>query len=165
MDDNAFERYFRSGKTAINIAEAAQYSLEIQNELIRSHNPWDNSDIKAAFEKKYGASEFSLQGIPRIVKGNEPTVAITHDQFHAIEAIFGIKATDTMLNKIEVIIGTTSSNQNERAKLMWIHARSPLDQIIISQGLAKLLKLKADEEIKIIEIEENINDIDLDRLR
>ena len=163
MAEDAFERWRLGGRPEINISDAANYSRAVQDELIRGARVWSTRDIKTAFEKKFGTSEMIPTGMALVVKGENPSVGLTSEQFDAIRAVYDIGPTDVIMRIFHTTVSNQSGDHTEKARLVWLPTHSPIDQIIISQGLARKLDISGqEEEIKILDVEEDISVLNLD---
>lgn len=163
MAEDAFEKWRLGGRPEINISDAANYSRAVQDELIRNARLWSTNDIKTAFEKKFGTSELVPTGMALVVGGENPSVGLTSEQFDAIRVIYDIIPTDVIGRIFHATVSDLSGDHIEKARLVWLHTHSPIDQIIISQGLARKLDISGqEEEIKILDVEEDLSVLNLD---
>ena len=163
MGEGAFERWAAEGRTNVNIGEAEDYVREMRNLLMNSGKIWSGDDVKLAFEKKFKGQEFSLSGMPIVVKGEKPTVALTSGQSYVIEALYGLHTTHLIGEDVKAIVTTTPGNETEEAGAVWISARVPAGKIVVSQGLARKLNVSDDQEIRILRVEQDLNKLDLDQ--
>lgn len=164
MSENAFEKWTLGGKQDLNIADAASYARGVMDELIRGSRAWYYSDVQRAFEKKFGTSELSLTGLAKVVKGEKFSIGVTSEQFDAIKAIYKIDDVDAIMSTINATVSIISGEKTETGRLIWLHAHNPTGEIIISEGLARKLGISGkDEEIKILNVEEDVNGLNLDK--
>jgi|WetSurMetagenome_2_1015567.scaffolds.fasta_scaffold78479_4 hypothetical protein len=124
----------------------------------------DNDDLRSYIEKEIDHKNPIIRGPIRISKGNRLILAITSNQEEAFANIYRIDfENDAPFYALVESVGKMPRKEEALIKIAKITPKYE-DNLVISSALANKLRVKTDQDIRILRIYQKPSDINLDEL-
>jgi len=127
--------------------------------------PEECADILTFIKKDIGEDNLTVRGPVEIARGQRLILEITPAQRPAFDIIFGLDEESPIDYHASVETADVEPKKVVDVLVKFGHIKSKLmDNIIVSEALAKELDVKADQHIIITSIYQRTSDVDLDEL-
>lgn len=127
---------------------------------------WTGQNLLEAFEEKFGARTGGLITAIKIVKGEKPVMAINTEQILPFYALYDISSFDLANSKVYCTVGIDNNEPSPKliqAEMRWFHRPGIPDDVLISQGLGRALKVKDGDNVVIWNVQSDETEVDLDK--
>lgn len=168
-EPNPFEHLDLPRKGEITISEINNRINARMRESRETKKVWSYEDIRDQFRAEANYGDLSIRGPIQVAKGQEPILGVNYQQYNAIRALFGAPET-YQLNTIPLYAAVQTTGREEPetvdAIVKVVSALKPRTEnhLVVSEGLANVLRANDQNEIRITGVFQNPEDIDLDKL-
>lgn len=167
---NPFEDVNVPRKGELSVGEVLNYLNRVRTEGRSRSGGWSHKDVQKVMEEDNNFEKLTLRGPAQVAKGKSSVIAVHQDLGEALESMFGVNVPfHGILGKMYASVKEAGNEKTQtvEAELKYAGSLKPKtpNHIIISQGLASQLGTDNQSDIKITQVYQKPEDINLDNLR
>lgn len=164
---NAYEHLDLPKRNEPSVSDVLRYKADLMPRLMVKPGGWSRRDIREVIEANANHERLSLRGPVQVAKGTEPVIVVNPDQSDALGVLFDIDSTDLIMRPYYALIETTGKEKPEKteARLRWASIKPlTVNHLVVSRAVADALGGGIEGDIKITDVYQKIEDMDLDKL-
>lgn len=128
---------------------------------------WHPTDVRELIKNDIDFEEPVIRGPVEVAKGNDPILALNHEQMEAVGTIFDFSFRDVTMNDYYVLLESSGKDPKRiEARLKYANIRPPTqNHLVVSATVAKELDMEAQKkDIRILSVHQKVEDVDLDKI-